>query len=585
MDSTHLPQCAFYVGIVRLKLVIPHSKSNAMLVAAIDFGTTYSGYAYSFIGKAEEILATYWDQTSIKTPTVVLMNPSKKFHSFGENARKKYEQLMKTNEHKDWYLFERFKMKLFVKDTPLQKDMELDDILGKPMKAIEVFSAAIRYIKEHLLGVLNDPDRDEQLKIKPDTDIRWVLTVPAIWNDLSKTFMRQAAYYAGIPDHMLLLALEPEAASLFCKKELGIDKVPTGCRYLVLDLGGGTADITCHEVNTDGTLKELHPPTGGDFGGTTIDNAFLNVLIRIFGTDIITQFKRKFMNEYWELMSAFELKKRKFDGTGRVVLKFPVQMLELYKENVGETVEESLLNSNLAKSIEFKHGKVFITETLMKELFNSALTKITNKTLELLTVVSNINCIMLVGGFSESLYLQNVLKEYFDNLIIPNEPVAAVLKGAVIYGHETKAISSRKCRYTYGIARMIKFDPEKHIGRKKVRMGGFAYCDDSFSKHIEIGTEVSVHTPEKAREREYFPSVAEQKQAVLEVYKSERRDPMFTDEEGCEFVGLIKVDIDPKGNIWSKLKVRMIFGGTELFTEVTDVKNDMITKGSVNFIG
>lgn len=37
---------------------------------------------------------------------------------------------------------------------------------------------------------------------------------------------------------MLLLALEPEAASLFCKNELGLSIIPVGCKYLVLDLGG-----------------------------------------------------------------------------------------------------------------------------------------------------------------------------------------------------------------------------------------------------------------------------------------------------------------------------------------------------------
>ena len=30
------------------------------------------------------------------------------------------------------------------------------------------------------------------------SDIRWVLTVPAIWNDESKSFMREAAYRVRI---------------------------------------------------------------------------------------------------------------------------------------------------------------------------------------------------------------------------------------------------------------------------------------------------------------------------------------------------------------------------------------------------
>ena len=51
-----------------------------------------------------------------------------------------------------------------------------------------VFSAAIRYLKDHLLQSC----RNQQADVK-DTDIKWVLTVPAIWNDQSKQFMRESA--------------------------------------------------------------------------------------------------------------------------------------------------------------------------------------------------------------------------------------------------------------------------------------------------------------------------------------------------------------------------------------------------------
>lgn len=40
-----------------------------------------------------------------------------------------------------------------------------------------------------------------------------------------------------MPDDMLSLALEPEAASVFCKKELG-QAVIVGTKFAVLDLGG-----------------------------------------------------------------------------------------------------------------------------------------------------------------------------------------------------------------------------------------------------------------------------------------------------------------------------------------------------------
>ena len=40
-----------------------------------------------------------------------------------------------------------------------------------------------------------------------------------------------------------------------------------GTRYIVVDCGGGTVDMTVHELdNKMGTLKELHKATGGPYG-------------------------------------------------------------------------------------------------------------------------------------------------------------------------------------------------------------------------------------------------------------------------------------------------------------------------------
>ena len=48
----------------------------------------------------------------------------------------------------------------------------------------------------------------------------------------------------------LTFALEPEAASLCCREENKdqIATFPPGTKYMVLDGGGGTFDITVHEV-------------------------------------------------------------------------------------------------------------------------------------------------------------------------------------------------------------------------------------------------------------------------------------------------------------------------------------------------
>ena len=62
------------------------------------------------------------------------------------------------------------------------------DETGKPMEARKVFGAGIKYLKEHFFKFAN-----RQLQEIQEEDIRFVLTVPAIWNEGAKLFMREAA--------------------------------------------------------------------------------------------------------------------------------------------------------------------------------------------------------------------------------------------------------------------------------------------------------------------------------------------------------------------------------------------------------
>ena len=69
----------------------------------------------------------------------------------------------------------------------------MEDINGKSMRAITVFAMAFRYLKDHMLSVL----RTQTVGMK-ETDIRYVITVPAIWTDKAKQFMREAAFEVNI---------------------------------------------------------------------------------------------------------------------------------------------------------------------------------------------------------------------------------------------------------------------------------------------------------------------------------------------------------------------------------------------------
>ena len=88
------------------------------MVAAIDFGTTFSGWAYCFKHDFDQlnIYAKDWNNgnhISTKTPTTVLIKPDgKTFVAFGYDAEDIYAKLCTEDRHKEYYYFCRFKMLL-----------------------------------------------------------------------------------------------------------------------------------------------------------------------------------------------------------------------------------------------------------------------------------------------------------------------------------------------------------------------------------------------------------------------------------------------------------------------------------------
>jgi hypothetical protein len=100
-----------------------NQKIGKLLVAAIDFGTTYSGYAFitkddyeKCMGDNSRIHCPTWagpGGRSYKAPTTVLFQPNKTFHSFGYEAEKFYLENSDNLDLKEWYYFKHFKMKLY----------------------------------------------------------------------------------------------------------------------------------------------------------------------------------------------------------------------------------------------------------------------------------------------------------------------------------------------------------------------------------------------------------------------------------------------------------------------------------------
>ena len=102
-----------------------------LLVAAIDIGTTYSGYAFSFVHEQtgseadpDRIHVNTWEneggsRTYFKTPSCLLLHPNGNLDCFGNEAIEKYNTLAEDKKHHDRYFFWQFKMTLHQEEVSM----------------------------------------------------------------------------------------------------------------------------------------------------------------------------------------------------------------------------------------------------------------------------------------------------------------------------------------------------------------------------------------------------------------------------------------------------------------------------------
>ncbi|XP_052794432.1 heat shock 70 kDa protein 12A-like [Mya arenaria] len=581
---------------------------QTIIVAAIDFGSAFSGYAFAVrddlkIDSENPKISTgtgfvSGQMISHKTPTVLLLNPDKSFAAFGYAAEEKYSTLFeddreqKTSSHRSYYYFRRLKMRLYSPDRPmtLSRDVEIQDEHGKRMKAIDVFSICIKHLATEFmkLGRNRLPDLTED-------DVHWVLTVPAIWSDSSKQFMRVAAELAGLDGNRLTIALEPEAASLFCMRvpiksqveaSATVSQFQEGTKYMVVDAGGGTIDVIVHEIVGDNKLKELTSASGGPWGGTLVDKEFDAFMETIFGKDLYYRFKNECVGDYIDLHRELELKKRNVNSNDdrKETFSLPFALLKLMDKEMDTLVDQRLQIYN--GDVSLKNGKLRIASEIMRGWFKESCLKTTQHLKSILQqkVCAGTNTILLVGGYAESPMLQSEIKDAFRDktVIIPDEAGLAVLKGAVLFGNDPLVVVSRIARCSYGICVFRDFDPRIHAQEKKTVIEGKLKCKDIFAKHVQRGDELTVGQAQL--HQRYSKLEADQISFVLDIYTSTNADPRFVDDEDCTYLGCLEIEVPPEDSKDNGIKVNMTFGGTELEVEARDEKYGKTKKATFDFL-
>ncbi len=76
---------------------------------------------------------------------------------------------------------------------------------------------------------------------------------------------------------------------------------------MIVDAGGGTIDITCHEMlGKNKPLKELVPPSGGPWGSSYVNENFIHFLKELCKNGV--SWEKVMQSEEWEvLLDKFEV--------------------------------------------------------------------------------------------------------------------------------------------------------------------------------------------------------------------------------------------------------------------------------------
>ena len=249
-----------------------------MTILGIDLGTTNSACAIWRDGKSELIPNRFGD---FLTPSVVGLDDN------GELLVGKFaKQRLLSHPHLCASVFKRYM------GTDNQQTLGKKNFTSPELSALVLKS--LKQDAETLLG---------------ETVTEAVISVPAYFNDVQRKATRLAGELAGLKVERLIN--EPTAAAM----AYGLHEKPEGSRFMVVDLGGGTFDVSIMEYFSG--VLEVHASAGDNFlGGEDFLEALVQWYLELTGID------KNSLNriQVQQLYSTLEQAKRKLSSVEEVKL-------------------------------------------------------------------------------------------------------------------------------------------------------------------------------------------------------------------------------------------------------------------------
>ena len=361
------------------------------------------------------------------------------------------------------------------------------------------------------------------------------------------------------------------------------------CCFGYFIVSGGTVDITAHEQLIDGKVKEIVQPSGGPWGGMAVDTKFMKLLCGVLGPDFINHLKSKLPQQWLEFFMRFEKSKKVFkaDGKYQIKLAVPIGFSTEYRNLRGKNIE-SLFEEAEDERITLKNGFFIIKHDAVMNLYKDSCSKIVSHVKQLLESPSlkDLHNIILVGGYGESVALQNALENAFADkckLIVPLSPQLSIVKGAVFFGHMPTGILSRLANATYGCAADHLFDKDIHDSSRKYRSkrDGQYRCRGTFHEFVKLGEEMK--NPE-VKTHIFHPLSKNENMVKIPFLMSHKAHVMYCGEPEVEQIGEVIME-SPEGSLGDDIELRVTFGHTEILVEARDTQKgeDFSVKTSLSF--
>ncbi|KAL8680486.1 MAG: hypothetical protein Q9186_003329 [Xanthomendoza sp. 1 TL-2023] len=478
-------------------------RSKAQLIVGIDFGTTFSGVAFAFATntEAKEDIITEWpgagNQTKQKIPTVLYYDQYQKVVGWGPDIA---DALAPTGYPKPGVQkVEWFKLQLMLSGNTYIDPINLPPL--PPGKSeIDVAADYLFKLRQAMRAQLQKTlgevfNREER-------NIRYFLTVPAIWNDAGKAATRAAAIQAGFlrdeNDNRLTLITEPEAAAMFCSKT-GLLNLKIRDAVLIVDCGGGTVDLIAYEVEeeTPFTVAECTAGSGDSCGSTALNRNFSNILRAKIRKMKLPDGSKTAGKVYAKCIMDFENRiKADFRNNGQ---KWAVDVgIEAEFPEAG--IEEGYMT--------------FTNEEILQcfePVVNRILELVRNQIIAIQAQNRLLQNVLVVGGFGASEYLFQQIRlhvppQFQSKVVRPMDSVAAIVKGAVTAGITERVITSRVARRHYLMATLQPFREGHHPEQYRVpSLDGKDRCKYTRQIFVQKGQRVKIGEPVKVS---FFRQVA-----------------------------------------------------------------------------